>query len=361
MKWSLISARLLALALCAALLTSCGPKPGSSSGSASGSGGSSSGSQSEPVPQPTEEERIHDLAMDRVRYSVDEAARIVSETPSRNESRKTFSFRALDRQYYAKLTDSQKKIYDDILPKVQNLEFFSYTAEEDGYEAMDDLLMASLALVRDYPLFDCYFNTREVLEGDMTSAITSLYFLPGDPEMRPLTTPEELMTLEEELKIFTTQCQLIVDGMPEGLSAYDQYRYLATYISLTTEYDFDELAGYARNSPYGAIQGGFSICQGYALGMLLLCQTADLWCTFTEGVCNGEAHGWNMVRLEDGTYHVDVTWSDASINGAADPAWFEYFMVTQKQIALDHAISDGSVATGTRSIESPYGPMSAEG
>ena len=367
MKRFLPTARLLALSLCISLLVSCGPKPGTSSGSVSGSAsGSSSGSASASqsaaeTPPLSREERIREMARNRVRDLVKEAAAIVTANPVKGESTKVTSYKSLERTLYQGLTDSQKKVYDTLLVKVQNLEPFAYTAKEDGHPAMNDLVAAAYALSWDYPLYDCYYNLNEVMDGLDTAAVEVRYFFPTDPDMIAVTSPDELENLREEIDIFKAQCQAIVDGMPENLSAYDQYRYLATYISLCTEYDYDRIGGPATYTAYGAIQSGFSVCQGYALGLLLLCQTADLWCTHISGSIHREdgfiAHSWNLVQLEDGTYHVDVTWSDNGFNSPDHLDWFRYFMINQEHMTYDHIVDQGTRSTGSREIVSPYGPV----
>ena len=64
------------------------------------------------------------------------------------------------------------------------------------------------------------------------------------------------------------------------------------------------------------------------------------------------AHAWNLVKLESGTYHVDLTWADADGNTPLDPAWQSYFMLTQEEILLDHQMDDGTVATGKNQPQS---------
>ena len=124
------------------------------------------------------------------------------------------------------------------------------------------------------------------------------------------------------------------------------YRYLAAVISLRTTYDNDSVGGKPIATAYGAIEGGSSICQGYASGFEYLCRKANLWCTQVSGVSQDTAHAWNLVKLESGTYHVDWTWADADGNTPLDPAWQSYFMLTQEEILLDHQMDDGTVATG---------------
>ena len=151
--------------------------------------------------------------------------------------------------------------------------------------------------------------------------------------------------IKEEIQIFEEECNLIVSAIPKTLSTYDKYRYLAAVISLRTTYDNDSVGGKPTATIYGAIEGGSSICQGYASGFEYLCRKANLWCTQVSGVSQDTAHAWNLVKLESGTYHIDLTWADADGNTPLGPAWQSYFMLTQEEILLDHQMDDGTVAT----------------
>ena len=135
--------------------------------------------------------------------------------------------------------------------------------------------------------------------------------------------------------------------MPDDYSAYDQYRYLATVISLVTSFDYGLQKGWQIGTAYGSIAGRHSICQGYSKGFLYLCQKANLWCETVDGVSGGNfAHMWNIVKLDSGTYYLDITWSDEK-GLPGSPEWDRYFMLTQDEILVDHEITDGKVATGT--------------
>ncbi|MGN0610223.1 MAG: transglutaminase domain-containing protein [Ruminiclostridium sp.] len=147
--------------------------------------------------------------------------------------------------------------------------------------------------------------------------------------------------------IFDIECDLIVEAIPEYFSTYDKYRYLAAILSMRADYDYDFTGGLPTATAYGAIEGHLAICQGYSRAFEYLCKKADLWCKIVSGASDGSGHVWNLVKLESGTYHIDVTWSDSTDNETLDEGWHRYFMITQEQVLLDHEISDGTVATGT--------------
>ena len=215
-------------------------------------------------------------------------------------------------------------------------------AEKYGYDVLDNVLIAASALCKDYPEFEIYFDIEEVVDGDMTTALRALYFLPSDPNAGSA----DREKVKKEVQTFENDSDLIVAAMPRDFSTYDKYRYLAAVISLITNYDYTLVGGKSAATAYGAIELGMCICQGYSTGFEYLCRKADLWCAQVSGVSQGVSHAWNLVKLESGTYHVDVTWADADDNKLLDAGWQSYFMLTQDEILVDHEIDDETVATG---------------
>lgn len=295
------------------------------------------------IRQTAQDDEIKKEALGRVSDDIEFATDIIENTKF-SGSQVTYPYERKQDESYSKLTDAQKKLYDEILPKVQRIEDFTYSAEEYGYSTLDDLLVVMGALNEDHPELELYFLISEVIDGDTTTALQSHYFMPSGGDVK---TKEQKDELRHELAVFDAECDAIVAGMPEGLSAYDQYRYLAVMIALRTTYDYGMDGGVQIGTAYGAIEGGLSICQGYSRGFEYLCKKADLWCETVVGLSRNVSHAWNLVRLESGTYHVDVTWSDGSDIPPDGLDWFDYFMLTQDEILIDHDIDNGTVATGT--------------
>lgn len=248
---------------------------------------------------------------------------------------------------YNTLTDAQKKLYDEVLPKIAAIEDFTYRADEYGYDTLDDLLLVSMAIDEDHPEYEIYYSIIDVMseDGTITEALRSYYFMPASSSVE-VTTEAEKDVLRHKLAVFDAVCRLVVDAIPEDATTYDKYRFLAAYISLVTMYDYNTLGGNQVGNAYGSILGGYSICQGYSVGYAYLCRMANLWCNVVSGESRDVSHAWNLVKLASGTYHVDVTWSDDSGYYPSEPGWYAYFMLTQDEIQLDHGITDGTVATG---------------
>ena len=278
----------------------------------------------------------------RIKSDIDLALWYVNEKKD-NGSKVSYPYKG-GKAAYSKLTKAQKKLYKQMLPKVKAMEPFEYTAEEHGYSVLDDVLVSSLALCNDHPEYGIYFDIEEVFENDMTTALKASYFLPNDPDSK---SSSDTAAIKKAVQIFEEECNLIVESIPEDYSTYDKYRYLAAVISIRTSYDNDFDGGKQTSTAYGAIEGPKAICQGYATAFEYLCRKANLWCKQVSGISQGVSHAWNLVRLETGTYHVDVTWADADENVTLDDGWQRYFMLSQEQILSDHEIDDGTISTGT--------------
>ncbi|MGN1014353.1 MAG: leucine-rich repeat protein [Butyricicoccus sp.] len=247
--------------------------------------------------------------------------------------------------YYNQLTKAQKKWYDRMLPKAQNFQYVCYTVEKYGYSAMDNILAAMVALWRDHPELEMYFNMAEVIQDERLIALETQYYMPDDSDLIPLTEEEQFAELRHKLEVFDAVCEMVIDQMPSRLSTYDKYRYLAAFLSARAEYQF---TGQPCTTAYGPIMSGEAICQGYSIAYRYLCSKANLFCQLVGGAAGDEGHMWNLVQLSGGTYHVDVTWSDSGKNEPAVGDWHQYFMLTQDEIEVDHYIDDGTVATGLR-------------
>jgi hypothetical protein len=130
--------------------------------------------------------------------------------------------------------------------------------------------------------------------------------------------------------------------VPEGLDAFDRELFLHDVLMDLCVYDDEAVASGDSNAhwsaytPYGALVEGVAVCEGYAEAFQLLLCYAGVYCRTVNGEAGGEAHMWNLVRLDGDWYHVDPTWNDSE-----DMPRYDYFNVTDAVIQTDHQASPG--------------------
>lgn len=97
-----------------------------------------------------------------------------------------------------------------------------------------------------------------------------------------------------------------------------------------------DLTADMNQSAYSALVNGKSVCAGYARAYQYLLQQLGIPCYYCTGYSGGD-HAWNIVKLDDGYYNVDVTWDDANT------LRYDYFNKTDADFASTHVRQNLSV------------------
>lgn len=111
------------------------------------------------------------------------------------------------------------------------------------------------------------------------------------------------------------------------MGEYDKVKAIHDWIVNNTRYAYSGRYG----GPCGPILDGTAVCEGYSHSFELLCSLSDVDCLFVSGKGNGEAHGWNKVRVDGVWYNVDVTWDDPQ-----DMLRYDYFLISDSTLSKDH-------------------------
>ncbi len=90
-------------------------------------------------------------------------------------------------------------------------------------------------------------------------------------------------------------------------TAYDKELFIHDYLIKNVEYDESAVN---NQSAYSALISGRTVCAGYARAFQYLMNRLGIPTYYVTGTSEGEDHAWNIVRLNDGFYNVDVTWDD---------------------------------------------------
>jgi hypothetical protein len=125
-------------------------------------------------------------------------------------------------------------------------------------------------------------------------------------------TEEETTPKSAEMK---SAEQAALTNISSGMSDLEKALVLHDYLVEHITYDWDVATGGTEKdsdvfNAYGALVEGNAVCQGYAQAYKLLLD--DVGISSTVVTSTAMTHAWNLVKIGENWYHVDVTWDDAA-------------------------------------------------
>lgn len=169
------------------------------------------------------------------------------------------------------------------------------------------------------------------LTSELKKVGNKCYFMPSY-----LYTKDECDKLCNELNVAVDK---IISNMPQGLDDFNKEKYLHDYICNFCEYDYSD-QGANKTKAYDALVLGKAVCEGYARGIQLLLNKANIdnYLIVGKGTNSKgkvESHMWNIVSLNGKNYHLDATWDDFGKKETPSIS-YTYFNVTDKAISKNH-------------------------
>ena len=225
---------------------------------------------------------------------------ITNDTVSNEEEQVSFIDDYTRKYYYNTLTESQKKYYrfcfkqkrylvNDVKPNIPE----------------SDQKIARFAMNRDNPHLLLY-PTQYSIDNGFTS-----------------------MTKEKRDKILKMANDIAVRAQ-EYSRTFDRLKFIHDELSNIIEY-------MSSHDMISAFMNGKANCSGYADAFCMVCQLAEIDCVVVHGTAdngNGPAeHAWNMVKLGDTWYNVDVCWDDVKFGR------YSYFLRSDKAFSMDHYVN----------------------
>lgn len=199
---------------------------------------------------------------------------------------------------YMELVDNEKAIFDIISKKSVDLEK-TFRIEYSGVK-VDAVAITSDARI------DAAFMAGDIYKGKHLSAWNLHMSAYGDSEVTLEFNVDYWMDARQayETDLFIDQILKII--IRPGMNATHKETEIAKFILSNTRYD----KTLEKYSSYDALIGKEAVCQGYATLFYRMATKAGLSVRMIEGTLDGNNHMWNMVKLGNSWYHVDLTNED---------------------------------------------------
>lgn len=162
--------------------------------------------------------------------------------------------------------------------------------------------------------------------------------------------------------------QVIHQKIAPSMADYEAEWTLFQYIIDSVTYSKTVVQGvdYVNPTPmshtlYGALIDKKAVCDGYASSLMYLLNTVGVPTRMIVGdIKGGEAHGWNMVKIQGAYYHVDSTWADEEGEGIG--AFYNYFNEQDSYMRQTHVWDANKHPKAvTQSYSGVYMPLDIRG
>lgn len=232
-----------------------------------------------------------------------------------------------DKEYYPyfhMLDASQQAVYKQIYANALKYESSFVLTQQISTSSLTEILSA---VYHDHPeLF--WLNT----------GYSYGYYSEGVAVSLTLSFNETIDNIVMSKQKFENAISLIVEGAKACSNDAEKEKYVHDYLLKHVEYNEDAAI---HQSAYSALVNHESVCAGYARAFQIVLRELGIPAYYCTGYTDGN-HAWNIVKLDDEYYNVDVSWDDP-VNNPDGTLFYDYFNVTDEQIGLDHQRTELSI------------------
>ena len=234
-----------------------------------------------------------------------------------------------DETYSIEMTEAYKRFYNaalDVLKGNQNYTILTENGssyfEIGKYESTNENLIkyqivsVLLQVIRENPVF--YFLAPSYSIGYSTTSSfygsTTTYYatLVGDATYASASARSQM-----NQKIVTYAQNLINLDSVNNKTDYQIVELVNNNLKANLTYAYQADNKTPEDSPWAHSVIGLylyqkGVCECYAKNFKLLCDLFKVDSMFVIGIGNGGAHAWNIVKINDSWYGIDVTWNDTT-------------------------------------------------
>ena len=130
--------------------------------------------------------------------------------------------------------------------------------------------------------------------------------------------------------------EIISNNISTETSNYDKIKIIHDYIIDNTTYDKEKAENlnmkttYNSHTAYGVLIQNYGICSGYADTMSIFLDKFNI----PNYRISSDGHIWNLVKLDETWYHLDLTWDDPVIINGPQIISHDYFLISTSDLLL---------------------------
>ncbi|HBJ1645884.1 TPA: transglutaminase domain-containing protein [Clostridium botulinum] len=130
----------------------------------------------------------------------------------------------------------------------------------------------------------------------------------------------DYLTNNEQEKFIDNQIKEITDKLiNDKMSDFEKVKTINDYLVNRYEYDYT----LSSSNVYSALTTNYTVCQGYSLTAYKMLKNVGIESRIGVGTNKGASHSWNIVKIGDSWYHLDITNNDSTRSN-------KYFLVSDE-------------------------------
>ncbi|MBQ3161571.1 MAG: hypothetical protein IJC04_05535 [Oscillospiraceae bacterium] len=236
----------------------------------------------------------------------------------------TYSKDEIQRPYsYNQLSEKQMYIYDAVITAAERLKTDVPLSTIMGITAEEYCEVYQQIYNDEHALF--YIDTKmQYAMNNSTKKLASavIYYKYSD---------ERILEMQKAIE---TEAKRVLDGVTPQMTEYEVVKYFHDYLASNVVYD--ETAENCRDI-YGVFVDKKAICGGYSKAFSYLCDKVGIETITVTGDADGEAHMWNMVKIDGQWYNIDITYAvtDSELGSYVR---YDYFCVPDSMLTESRTI-----------------------
>lgn len=218
--------------------------------------------------------------------------------------------------YYTTVEEAGAELRQHLVNRETETILIKYDLGEDFTGTLDDAAVVRLAIYNEALKHTGVPNEGDYIRKHVGDGRLGMSYSPS--QLRFVTfkyTIEYLSTAEEEAQVTEKLNQIMGSLVNDEMSDYDKFIAIYDYICQHVSYDHAGLEAGLDTiySAYAALIKGQAVCQGYASLLYRMLLMAGVPARLVSGYADASnptesRHAWNIVKIGNVYYNVDVTW-----------------------------------------------------
>lgn len=250
----------------------------------------------------------------------------------------------IEKEVYAYVAKSTKELQEEVRIKTTNTKTITTT------ELQSNINKALEAYRYDYPEIFYLNSTYEIkISTNSYNHIINIILDYTITDVEKIKQKQVLM--EERVQ------EIISTIITKSMSDYEKEVAIHDYLTKNIKYynygDINSIPSEMHNA-YNALVNNEAVCDGISKAFQIIMNSLGIECITVGGILDGVSHAWNIIKIKNKYYHVDITSDKYTTKEEYLGVFHAYFNISDEKISHTHFIDNKYILPKCIYTESEY-------